>query len=96
LPLATPNKKTSKRKKGPALPERFLELGRKHFANDFPNPTRLGCPPKDALRGLAFEPRKTEASTLDHVGLCSPCYRIFSRYLRQVKTKKASLKGKIR
>ncbi len=41
-------------------------LGRKHFAGDFPNPKREGCPAKSQLKLLAENPRQAKESVLDH------------------------------
>jgi hypothetical protein len=66
----------------------LLRIGRKHFAWDFPNPERLGCPPENELRLLAEKPRRAKESVLNHISFCSPCYRAYSRFSRFHKTKK--------
>jgi hypothetical protein len=81
--------KPRKRKTKKLLSEAdLLELGRKHFATDFPNPKRQGCPPKNALQLLADNPRKADDSVLNHISFCSPCYRNFSRFLNARKSKR--------
>jgi hypothetical protein len=79
--------KPRKRKKRPLSGQKLLELGRKHFAEDFPNPKRIGCPPTNQLKLLADDPRKAKESVLNHISFCSPCYRDYSRFLRSRKTK---------
>ena len=73
--------------------KRFLELGRRHFAEDFPNPSRKGCPPDEALSKLAFHPGHVDDTVLAHISFCSPCYRIFSRFLRRLKPKGSTRKA---
>lgn len=63
----------------------FLVLGRKHFAEDFPNPGRLGCPKDRVLKHAAKQPGQMTEEVLNHITLCSPCYNIFSGFLRQAK-----------
>jgi hypothetical protein len=81
----------AKRTKKPLSEEKLLALGRKHFSEDFPNPERRGCPPKDQLRSLAEVPHKAKQSALNHISSCSPCYRDYSRFLQ---ARKAKLRSK--
>jgi hypothetical protein len=67
--------------------EELLELGRKHFAEDFPNPKHQGCPPKDQLKLLAERSRESRESVLNHISFCSPCYRTYSRFLQKQKAR---------
>jgi hypothetical protein len=83
--------KRAKRTKKPLSEEKLLELGRKHFSQDFPNPHRHGCPPTKQLKSLAENPRKAKESALNHISSCSPCYRDYSRFLQ---TRKAKLRSK--
>jgi len=83
--------KPRKRKKKLLSEASLLELGRKHFAKDFPNPNRQGCPPRNALQLLAEDPRKAENSVLNHVSSCSPCYRDYSHFLQ---ARKKTLRSK--
>jgi len=73
--------------------KRFLELARRHLAEDFPNPSRQGCPSNQALSELAFHPGDVDDTVLDHITFCSPCYRIFSRFLKQPKAKSSTPKS---
>ena len=85
MPYAKSKPKGHKRK--PSVEKTFLELGRRHFAEDFPNPARQGCPQDDVLKLLAEKPTQVEDSVLDHVTLCSPCYRAYSGFLQQMKAR---------
>jgi hypothetical protein len=82
--------KPAKRTKKPLSEEKLLELGRKHFSEDFPNPGRQGCPPTNQLRLLADNPRKAKESALNHISSCSSCYRDYSRFLQARKAKRTS------
>jgi hypothetical protein len=84
--------KRAKRRKKPLSDEKLRELGRKHFARDFPNPKRLGCPPKGELKSLAENPRDANELVLSHISSCSPCYRDYGRFL-QVRKKKLRSKS---
>jgi hypothetical protein len=68
--------------------EKIREIARKHFAEDFPNPKRQGCPPKSAIRLLADDPQNADDYALNHISFCSPCYRDFSRFLQAIKKKR--------
>ena len=88
------SKRAKRRKKKPLSDEKLRELGRKHFARDFPNPKRLGCPPKGELERLAENPCDANESVLSHISYCSPCYRDYSRSLQARKKKLRSKSGK--
>jgi hypothetical protein len=78
-----------KERRMPALSEKkILELGRKHFAEDFPNPKREGCPAKSQLKLLAENPRQAKESVLNHISFYSPCYRAYSRFVRERRGKR--------
>ena len=68
----------------------FLRLGKEHFAEDFPNPTRQGCPPDSTLKLLADKPTEVEESVLTHISSCSPCYRTYSHFLQEQRGKAQS------
>ena len=76
-------KKQEKRQRKPISTKEFLTIGRKHFAEDFPNPKRLGCPPGNELKLQAEKPLMAKEPVLNHISFCSPCYRAFSRFLRE-------------
>ena len=86
----------AKRTKKLLSEENVLALGRKHFSEDFPNPERRGCPPTGQLKSLAENPRKAKESPLNHISSCSPCYRMYSRFLqaRKAKLRPKSARGK--
>jgi hypothetical protein len=86
--LPSARSKPRKRKKKLMSEENLLELGRRHFAKDFPNPKRQGCPPRNALQLLAEDPRKAENSVLNHISFCSPCYQDYSSFLNVRKSKR--------
>src|ERR1700688_1334368 len=86
-PLLSARRKSKDHKRKPSVDKAFLELGRRHFAEDFPNPTRHGCPEDDVLKLLAEQPAKGEDSVLDHITLCSPCYTTYTGFLRRMKAK---------
>jgi hypothetical protein len=81
LPLASKTRKKTGRK---SLTEKAL-LGylKQHLSNDFPNPMRVGCPPLEALERNAKDPIHADESVSKHVAHCSPCYRTYSRLLRE-------------
>jgi len=64
---------------------RFLELGRRVFAEHSPNPTRTGCPPQDTLRAMAFRYKRLAAADLplQHLTICSHCFQDYTRFRRQ-------------
>lgn len=80
-------KRAKRRKKKPLADEALREIGRKHFARDFPNPKRLGCPPTADIERLAENPRDAKESVLSHLSFCSPCYLDYSRLLQAKKKK---------
>lgn len=81
MPLASKRRK----KTGGKSPTEKALLGylKQHLSNDFPNPTRIGCPPLEALERNAKDPIHADESVSKHVGHCSPCYRAYSRLLRE-------------
>jgi hypothetical protein len=74
----------------------FLEIGNRHLAEDFPNPTRQGCPHDSVLKQTAEHPAQMSEETLNHITLCSPCYNIFSDFLGKAPVKSAHRKAKVR
>ena len=82
--------KPKKPKTRPLADKDFLRLGKEHFAEDFPNPTRQGCPPDSTLKLLADKSTEVEESVLTHISSCSPCYRTYSHFLQQQKGKAQS------
>jgi hypothetical protein len=81
LPPASKRRKKTGRK----CPTEKALLGymKQHLSNDFPNPTRIGCPPLEALEHNAKDPIHADESVSKHVAHCSPCYRVYSRLLRE-------------
>jgi hypothetical protein len=67
--------------------EKIREIARRHFAEDFPNPERRGCPPRSEIKLLADKPLKGKDWVLGHISFCSPCYRDFAHFLHAAKKK---------
>jgi hypothetical protein len=53
-----------------AHPTEFDEL----FGRGYPNPDRVGCPPRDVLVSLARRERPIDDPAYNHIKECSPCY----------------------
>jgi len=68
----------------------LLEILRQGLAKEFPNPERIGCPGSSLLKGIAQgKVSLTEAEPwLDHLGSCSPCFREFREFRRQIATQR--------
>jgi len=89
-PLSGVRIKPKKAKSSPPADKEFLRLGKEHFAEDFANPTRKGCPPDSTLELLANNPTEIEEWVLTHISSCSPCYRAYSHFLQEQKRKAQS------
>jgi len=63
----------------------LLDFARAYLSEAFPNPDREGCPPDDALRSLALNPRESEPAVTEHLAACSPCFRRYSELLAELK-----------
>src|SRR5205823_4738637 len=63
----------------------LLDFARSYLSEGFPNPEREGCPPDDALRSLAFNPRECGPEVTEHLATCSPCFRRYSELLAELK-----------
>jgi len=74
--------------------KKILEIAHRHFAEDFPNPERIGCPPTSEIKLLADKPLEGKDSVLDHVGFCSPCYRNFGYFLHARRKKFRARSGR--
>jgi hypothetical protein len=64
---------SSDRREGPAQlahPTEFDEV----FGRGYPNPDRVGCPPREVLVALARKERPIGDPAYDHIKECSPCY----------------------
>jgi hypothetical protein len=57
--------------------KRILRVLGRSLLNDYPNPSRAGCPPAEVLKRIAAHemPLSEAEKWLDHLGSCSPCYR---------------------
>lgn len=81
MPLASKRRKRTGRKS--PTEKALLGYLKQSLTNDFPNPKRIGCPSPEALERNAKDPIHADKSVSKHVGHCSPCYRVYSRLLRQ-------------
>ncbi|MCW5979736.1 MAG: hypothetical protein KIT09_16775 [Bryobacteraceae bacterium] len=67
----------------------LLRLAKKLFMEHHPNPQRLGCPDHETLKAVAHGspdlPRARQESVMDHLSICSPCFREFYGYRRGVR-----------
>jgi hypothetical protein len=64
---------SSDRREGPAKlahPTEFDEV----FGRGYPNPDRVGCPPREVLVSLARRDRPIGDPAYNHLKECSPCY----------------------
>src|SRR5215470_4161218 len=70
----------------------LLRLGRRLMLKRHPNPQRLGCPLKAELKAAAVNrtvlPQPKIDSVIDHITICSPCFREFSRYRQNARLQK--------
>ena len=76
--------------------KKFLRILQRHLSSDFPNPKRIGCPPKHQLMKLAATPQSVSDWVVEHLLSCSPCYRTYSEILRKQKTKDAGPKEAVK
>jgi hypothetical protein len=62
--------------------KRILKALGRGLLEEFPNPTRTGCPPTEVLKSIALhEMLLSEAEKwLDHLTSCSPCYKNFCQF----------------
>src|SRR5947209_411902 len=71
----------------------LLDFARAYLSEAFPNPDREGCPPDDALRSLAFNPRESNPEVTEHLAACSPCFRRYSELLSELKAQRQAEKS---
>jgi hypothetical protein len=50
----------------------------------FPNPERKGCPGATVLRAIATKRISMRDSAIEHVGVCSPCFRELTAMRRAI------------
>jgi len=52
----------------------------------FPNRERAGCPGNEILRAMAFRKLGVDQVNdwIEHLGTCSPCFREYTEFRRQV------------
>lgn len=64
-----------------AQAQELVEFAVAHFADDFPNPRRDGCPPPETLTDMIRLRTLPAAETRDHLLSCSECFRHFQTEL---------------
>src|SRR5687768_8554782 len=64
---------SSDRREGPAQLAHPTDLD-ELFGRGYPNPDRVGCPPREVLVSLARRERPIGDPAYDHIKECSPCY----------------------
>jgi hypothetical protein len=74
--------------------EQIRDTARKHFAEDFPNPERRGCPPTGEIEPLADKPLEGRNWVLDHLRHCSMLPRPWPFSLQRAK--KEEVPGQMR
>ena len=72
----------------------LLDFARSYLSEGFPNPEREGCPPDDALRSLAFNPRECGPEVTEHLAACSPCFRRYSELLAELKAQRRAAESR--
>lgn len=82
--------RTSFEKKERAL----LDFAHSYLSEGFPNPDREGCPPDDALRSLAFNPRENQPEVTEHLAACSPCFRRYSELLAELRAQQRAAESR--
>jgi hypothetical protein len=75
--MSPPDDRLSRRQE-----RKLVEVGKRVFAEHFPNPDRIGCPTPDVLKAMAFRRPGTAGQDypVDHLTMCSPCFRRYSQY----------------
>ena len=72
----------------------LLDFAHFYLSESFPNPEREGCPPDDALRSLAFNPRECGPEVTEHLAACSPCFRRYSELLAELKAQQRAAESR--
>ena len=65
--------------------DELLAAARQSLSEDHPNPERRNCPPPEAIRLLALDPTRADEFLNLHLTICSPCFRLYSQYLAEVR-----------
>ncbi len=66
-------------------PDELIKFGQEHFANDFPNPSRHGCPPAEVIFD-SIHKGEMASEQLGHLFTCSPCFRDYRSALLKQKS----------
>src|SRR5262245_16273835 len=86
----------------PSSQERFsrkqerhpLRLATRLFSEDHPSPERQGCPGVTVLKSVAYRSQDLASSRaeidalMDHLFICSPCFREFRAYRRSARIRR--------
>jgi hypothetical protein len=62
-------------------PEELISFARGHYAEDFPNPERLGCPPPADLESRVRSGHLPDERLRTHLFGCSECFRAYRSVL---------------
>lgn len=73
--------------------EEVHEIARKYFGGDFPNPQRIGCPPKESFQKLIDEKGLPDEVLRSHLFGCSECFSDFQTALQQADFSKTPSKA---
>jgi hypothetical protein len=68
--------------------ENLLDAARQNLREGHPNPDRIECPPAEAIRRLALHPLEGDLTLNLHLNMCSPCYRLYSKYLAEARAER--------
>ena len=66
-----------------------LEWFRQAIIRAYPNPDRIGCPPPDALEGMARRTVPMGQTEQDHIFHCSPCFSTYLDIRNQIRRQHA-------
>ena len=76
--------------------EKFLRAAQRVLLQGgFPNPERTGCPSRALLKAIACREVSPEnlMDLIEHVGMCSPCYKQYDALRRQLVRRRSILFG---
>src|SRR4051794_37128624 len=63
------------------------------FLHAYPNPNRVGCPGDSVIFAIANNTLPLDHPAREHLAQCSPCYRDFKRFQRQIRRRKTVIKS---
>src|SRR3954452_3514812 len=62
------------------------------FLHAYPNPDRVGCPGDPVLLAIANNTLPLDHTARKHLEQCSPCYREFKQFQRQIRRRRTMIK----